>query len=407
VTAARVLVLTPFPPRLDATHGGSRAIAELVERVARRRPVALLTIRASADPPLDPRLVAVCALAREIAHPRQSTGLGAASADLRVAAALLGGTPMWVSRWRIPAFARAARELAHQWRPDVVQAEYHLMAQYFDAVGSGPRRILRQLEPGAASAADRASRRRGAARLLGTLDSRAWRRYERRAMMAADTVVALTERDRSALAPLAGTTPVVCIPVGVSIPERAADPLGTDPPNLLFVGNFVHPPNADAAERLVREIFPLIRRRVPAAELRIVGPNPPSDLAGHPGVVVTGEVPDVRPYIDSASVVLAPLRLGGGMRVKVAEALAAGKAVVATALAAEGLEATPGDQLLVADDAQGIADSAADLLLDPARRGALATRARTWAVERLAWDAPTAKFERLYESLAAAGPRSA
>ena len=218
---------------------------------------------------------------------------------------------MWVSRWRIPAFARAASELAREWCPDVVQAEYHLMAQYFDAVGPGPRRILRQLEPGAASAADRASRRRGAARLLGSLDSRAWRRYEARAMAAADTVVVLTERDRSALAPLAGTTPVVCIPLGVAIPERAADPLGADPPNLLFVGNFVHPPNADAAERLVREIFPLIRRRVPAAELRIVGPNPPADLQGHPGVVVTGEVPDVWPYLESASVVVAPLRLGG------------------------------------------------------------------------------------------------
>ena len=288
-----------------------------------------------------------------------------------------------------------------------MQAEYHLMAQYFDAVGPGPRRILRQLEPGAASAADRASRRRGAARLLGSLDSRAWRRYEARAIAAADTVVVLTERDRSALAPLAGTTPVVCIPLGVAIPERAADPLGADPPNLLFVGNFVHPPNADAAERLVREIFPLIRRRVPAAELRIVGPNPPADLQGYPGVVVTGEVPDVWPYLESASVVVAPLRLGGGMRVKVAEALAAGKAVVATPLAAEGLGTSDGDHLLIAEEVEAIAHAAADLLQDPARRAALAARARSWAVERLAWDAPAAEFERLYDSLAAAGPRSA
>jgi glycosyltransferase involved in cell wall biosynthesis len=406
VTAARVLVLTPFPPRLDATHGGSRAIAELVERVARRRPVALLAIRSSGDPPIDPRLVSACALAREIARP-EHTGARARGADLRVAVGLLNGTPMWVSRWRVPAFARAIRQVAREWRPQLVQAEYHLMAQYFEAAGVGPRRILRQLEPGAASAADRAARRRGAARLLGALERRAWRRYERRAMAASDAVVALTERDRSTLAPLAGATPVVCIPLGIAIPERPADPLGARQPNLLFVGNYIHPPNADAAERLVREIFPLILRRVPEAELRIVGPNPPGDLHGHPGVVVTGEVPDVRPYLEDATVVIAPLRLGGGMRVKVAEALAAGKAVVATSLAAEGLGATHGDQLLLAEESEPIADSVVDLLLDPSRRGALAARARAWAVERLAWDAPAAAFERLYESLVATGPRSA
>ncbi len=406
MTAARVLVLAPFPPRLDATHGGSRAIAELVERVACRRPVALLAIRSSGDPPIDPRLVAACALAREVPRPEQ-TGLRAQGDDLRVAAGLLSGTPMWVSRWCIPAFVRAVRQVVREWRPEVVQAEYHLMAQYFDAAGLGPRRILRQLEPGAASAADRAARRRGAARLLGNLELRAWRRYERRAMAAADTVVALTERDRSSLAFLAGGTPVVCIPLGTAIPERASDPVGAEPPNLLFVGNYIHPPNADAAERLVREIFPLIRRRVPDAELRIVGPNPPGDLQGHPGVVVTGEVPDVHPYLDRASVVVAPLRLGGGMRVKVAEALAAGKAVVATRLAAEGLGATHGEQLLLAEESGAIADSVVDLLLDPSRRGALATRGRAWAVERLAWEAPAAAFEGLYESLVAAGPRSA
>jgi glycosyltransferase involved in cell wall biosynthesis len=118
-------------------------------------------------------------------------------------------------------------------------------------------------------------------------------------------------------------------------------------------------------------------------------------------VEITGEVPDVGPHLDRASVVVAPLRLGGGMRVKVAEALAAGKAVVATPLAAEGLGARDGDQLLLADDSDAIADVAAELLLDPARRAALATRARTWASEHLAWDAPAAAFERLYDSLLA------
>jgi glycosyltransferase involved in cell wall biosynthesis len=401
VTAARLLVLTPFPPRLDATHGGSRAIAELVERVARRRPVAVLSIRSAGDPPIDPRLVQTCAVVREVPRPEQGAGLRGRGADLRVAAALLGGTPMWVSRWCVPAFTAALREIRRDWSPAIVQAEYHLMAQYLAAAGPGPKKILRQLEPGAASASDRAARRTGAARFVGVLDHQAWRRYERRAMSSVDVVVALTERDRSALAPLAGTTRIVCIPLGVAVPERAADSVGAEPPSLLFVGNYIHPPNADAAERLVREIFPRVLERVPSARLWIVGPNPPSTLGQHRGVEITGEVPDVRPYLDRASVVVAPLRLGGGMRVKVAEALAAGKAVVATPLAAEGLGARNGDQLLLAEDSQAITDAAAGLLLDPARRAALASRARAWAKEHLAWDAPAAAFEQLYDTLLA------
>jgi glycosyltransferase involved in cell wall biosynthesis len=404
VTAARLLVLTPFPPRLDAIHGGSRAIAELVERLARRRPVAILSIRSAGDPPIDPHLAEACALVREVSRPAEGTGLRARAADLRVAAGLLGGTPMWASRWRLPAFGAALREVRRDWRPAIVQAEYHLMAQYLVAAGPEPKKILRQLEPGAASAGDRAGRRRGPARLLGELDRRAWRGFERRAMAAADVVVALTERDRAVLAPLAGRTPIVCIPLGVAVPARPADPIGEEPPSLLFVGNYIHPPNADAAERLVREIFPRVRQRAPEARLRIVGPNPPPGLGRHAGVEITGEVPDVRPYLDRASVVVAPLRQGGGMRVKVAEALAAGKAVVATALAAEGLGARHGEQLLLADDSEAIAEAAATLLLDPAQRAALGSRARAWAMEHLAWDAPAAAFERLYDSLLAPVP---
>jgi glycosyltransferase involved in cell wall biosynthesis len=94
------------------------------------------------------------------------------------------------------------------------------------------------------------------------------------------------------------------------------------------------------------------------------------------------------------------------MRVKVAEALAAGKAVVATPLAAEGMGARDGEQLVLAHESERIADAVADLLLDPARRSALGTRARAWAREQLAWDAPAAAFERLYDSLLAQPARA-
>jgi len=399
VTSPRLLALAPFPPRVDANHGGSRAVAELLARLGTRHPVALLALRGRDEPPVDDTLRACCELVREI--PRPEPGAGGLAGDLRVALALARGTPMWVSRWRVPAFRSAVAELAGSWRPDVVQAEYHLMAQYFDAGGRAPARVLRQLEPGAATARERGALRRGAARAITTVDGWAWRRYEGRAMRSADAVATLTVQDADRLRPLAGDTPLVTIPLGVAIPERAADPRGREDTTVLFVGNFIHPPNQDAAARLVTAIFPLVRASLPNAKLRIVGPNPGAGLlaAADAAVTVTGEVPAVWDHLEDAAVVIAPLRLGGGMRVKVAEALAAGKAVVATPLAAEGLRLTDGVHARIASTDAELAGAVVELLLSPERRIALAGRARGWAERELSWEAPVAAFERLYETL--------
>jgi glycosyltransferase involved in cell wall biosynthesis len=399
VTRLRLLALAPFPPRLDATHGGSHAVAELLARLGARHQVALLALRGEDEPPLDDALRTACDVAIEVPRPgRAAAGL---EGDVRVALALGRGTPMWVSRWAVPGFRQAVRELAGRWRPDVVQAEYHLMAQYFEATGTSAPRVLRQLEPGAATAGERGAVRRGLTRALTAADAWAWRRYESRAMRAADVVATLTEQDTRRLAPLAGTTPLVAIPLGVSIPPQAADPRGRDGDTVLFVGNFVHPPNLDAAERLLGAIFPRVRAAVPGAMLRIVGPNPGPALrdAAAPGVTITGEVPRVWDHLEGAAVVVAPMRLGGGMRVKVAEALAAGKAVVATPLAVEGLAVTDGDQLRIADSDDALAAAVIELLRFPDRRIALARRARGWAESELGWDRPVAAYERLYRSL--------
>ena len=401
MTPLRLLALAPFPPRLDATHGGSRAIAELLAGLGERHRVALLALQGTEEPAVDDALRARCAMVREV--PRPSREAGGLRGDLRVAGALALGTPMWVSRWRVPAFHAAVRDVVRDWRPDVVQAEYHVMAQYLGAVPAGVPRVLRQLEPGAATAGERGLHRRGPGRLISRLDRRAWMRYEARVMRGADSVVALTPNDRERLAPLAGHARVTVIPLGVPI-AAPADPAGRCEGTVLFVGNFIHPPNLDAAERLVGAIFPLVRAAVPSAELRVVGPGPSAALRGAagPGVTITGEVQSVRPHLEDASVVVAPLRLGGGMRVKVAEALAAGKAVVATRLAAEGLEVESGDQLLLADEDRALADAIILLLRDPARRIAMARRAHQWAAESLGWDGPVRRFEALYASLLAA-----
>lgn len=138
--------------------------------------------------------------------------------------------------------------------------------------------------------------------------------------------------------------------------------------DVLFVGSFDHPPNTDAALWAVREIMPLVRQQCPDAVLHIVGSNPTDavlDLAGD-GVEVHGWVQDLTPMYARSRVTLAPLRFGAGVKGKVGESLAVGVPVVGTALAMEGMHLEPDKDVLVADDAPGIADAVVRLLTDDA-----------------------------------------
>jgi glycosyltransferase involved in cell wall biosynthesis len=312
---------------------------------------------------------------------------------------LLRGFPTWASELASPDFARRVTELAARWRPDVVQLEFPVMGQYLPALdGSGAPRVLVDHD---ASLRDLRDWGGPLGRLVGALDERAWRRFERRVVEAVQAVVVFTERDRAALEGLGTATPVHEIPFGVPLPEAALSAVGTDPPSVLFVGNFRHAANVDAALWLGRELFPPVRAALPDARLTIVGASPTAEvlaLAGD-GVSVPGKVPEVAPYLDQAAVVAAPIRDGGGMRVKVLEALAAGKAVVATPLAVEGLDVTSGDQLEIAASAEDFSRALERLLADQSRRRRLAESARAWARENLGWGEAIARYERLYAGL--------
>jgi len=407
--ALRLLVLTPFPPTLDGAHGGSRVIAQFLLRMAERHDVALMCLRHPREPRVDPTLIQrldrVVEVDREDAsRSRQARALRAIRARLR----LVAGTPLWASEVAVPAFREQLRALLREWRPNVVQIEYTAMATYLrDVADAGALAVLTDHDPGASVAeeVERASARR---RLLYRLDVRAWRTYERKALRKADVAVVFTERDARVLAAQAPETPVVRIPFGTDFVERSfAATVGDH--DVLFVGNFVHPPNVDAARRLLRDIFPRIRERNPYATLRIIGESPPPELFVGPdgGVVITGRVPDLVPYVERAAVVAAPIRFGGGMRVKVVEALAAGRPVVASSLAVEGLEVKDGVEFLTAETDEEFADQICRLLDDARLREQLAERARTWACENLTWKASIEARERLYERLRAGGSDTA
>ncbi|MFN2590400.1 MAG: glycosyltransferase family 4 protein [Actinomycetota bacterium] len=174
-----------------------------------------------------------------------------------------------------------------------------------------------------------------------------------------------------------------------------------DRPTVAFIANFAYAPNIDAAEFLCREIFPRVRAAVPDAMLLLVGNEPSetvSNLAGD-GVIVTGRVPSVEPYLDAAHVVVCPLREGGGVKVKVVEALARGKPIVTTSIGAQGLS-PGGDHFVVEDRPRRFARHVVRLLRDEAERRALGERAARFARSLPTWDDAAAHVVACYRELA-------
>jgi polysaccharide biosynthesis protein PslH len=313
---------------------------------------------------------------------------------------MLRGLPPWATDCRSTTYAARLERLLDEWRPDVVEIHLQVMAQYVEAATRrNVPRILVDYDPPSEWAQELLNVTRGPRRLTRWAEVAAWRRYERATRRHFGAIVVFAERDLAAVEPTAGTAALVRVPLAVEVPSRPLDPQGTDPPTILFIGGFAHPPNVDAALWLGREVFPRVLERVPEARLDIVGQEPGEEIRalGGGAVLVHASVPDVTPYLDRAAVVVAPIRLGGSMRMKVLEALAAGKALVATPRAAEGV---PGELFVLAADEDELVEALVGLLLEPEQRRALGERARAWAEEDLGWERGVEAFEQLYDDLA-------
>ena len=254
--------------------------------------------------------------------------------------------------------------------------------------------------------ADRAAESRtGLARWYLRGEAALLRAAEREASTRPDILFAVSDQEREYYQ-AHGHRPVHLIPNGVDCDAYDALPEGrTGDPLILYLGSMSWPPNAEAALFLANEVLPLVRRRVPGARLRIVGRNPPAEVrsAAADGVEVTGGVESVIPHLREAALLAVPLEAGGGTRLKILEALAAGLPVVSTPIGAEGLDVTDGEHLLVATREQ-FAESTVRLLDDRnvgirlARNGRAAVRQRyDWtAIGRKAADAITAGLQSEY-----------
>jgi glycosyltransferase involved in cell wall biosynthesis len=227
------------------------------------------------------------------------------------------------------------------------------------------------------------------------------RRFEAQACRRADQVLAVSEPDARALEELVPGLDATVVPNGIDTRKYQPRPASADAASasLVFTGTMDFRPNVDAVLWFLRETWPLMQTEVPDLRLIVVGQRPHrrlGPLAECPNVTLTGWVEDVRPYIADATVYVAPLRMGGGTRLKLLEAMAMGKPIVATRLGAEGYPVTDGSELILADTPSDFAEAVVSLLRSPERRAELGQRARVFAEQQYDWSAIVPEMERAY-----------
>jgi glycosyltransferase involved in cell wall biosynthesis len=223
--------------------------------------------------------------------------------------------------------------------------------------------------------------------------------YERRVSQASGHIVAVSPTDAAEMRRLFDVTRVTEIPTGVNVdyflpPVPAHVPPAAD---LVFVGSMDWLPNVDGVLYFVREILPLVRRHRPETTLAIVGRTPPPNIsqlaAQDPRIQVTGTVPDIRPYLWGSAVSIVPLRIGGGTRLKIYEAMAARIPVVSTTIGAEGLSVHPPTDIRLADTPEHFACHCLELLQSPNVRARLSDAAWEMVNAHFSWEQVARCFE--------------
>ena len=387
--------------------GGRLRSFHILSRLSHEHRVVLLTTHGRDDDPGElarqlPRCQEVVSLPHAVPK-RNTVAFGRA-----LVRSWLSTLPVDLSRWRVPELRKTVTSLLRSGAMDVCVADFLASAVNVPADGSIPTILFEHNVEHLIWKRLSDVERRPWRRALLEIEWRKLRHYEARACHRASLTVAVSEADRQQLVDNAPGARVRPIPTGVDLTFFARNGAHEAPASLVFIGSMDWHPNEDAAIHFAREILPEIRRRVPDVKLTIVGRKPTPRLQAamsESGARVTGTVDDVRPYMAEATVCVVPLRIGGGTRLKIFEALAMGKAVVSTTVGAEGLPVVPGRHYVRADGPGDFARAVLALLRDPMRRAALGAAGRQLVEERYSWAHVAKEFEARCEEAVATHAR--
>jgi len=392
-TSKNILFICPYIP-CEGVHAGAGRMHTMIKLLAQRHQVSVITfIDKESELKYVPELERYCqevvAIHRKPPYRRRHP---------------LVLEPFVVSEFNSSRMGAEIHRLLSERDFDIVQIEYTQMAQY---VPNTQRSCTLLTEHEVAFATHR--------RAFESLPS-SWEKfralmgwlmmidYELKACRRFDKIVTLTDADRKELLSFEPKLDIEVVPMAVDSSCFTPQDMPEEPNSLVFIGYFRHSPNVHGIMRFCREILPLIRQEIPETKLFIVGSSPPDEiirLGKMDNVVVTGWVDDIKPYIARSSVYIAPLWLGTGMRVKILEAWAMAKPVVTTSVGSQGIDCTPGKDILIADDPQGFAAQTVRLLRDRVLRDKLGRNGRKRVEAKYDWEIIIRQVEGMYDEILA------
>ncbi|MBI3932744.1 MAG: glycosyltransferase [Acidobacteria bacterium] len=379
---------------LDA--GGRLRSYHVVRELSERHAVTVLTTHGPGEEAA--ALAEALPRCETVSFPHAAPKHGSAAFAAALLRSWLSPLPVDLRRWRVAALQAEARRRLAAGAADLCVADFLTAVPNLPVRSSTPVVLFEHNVEHVIWRRLAEVERRPWRRLPLELEWRRMRRFEGRACAGAALTVAVSEADRRALAGLAPQARVEAMPTGVDTGYFHPNGTRVLPGGLVFSGSMDWYPNEDAMLHFVTEVLGRIREEVPDASLTVAGRNPSVRLrsaAEAAGVRVTGTVADVRPFVAEAAVFVVPLRVGGGTRLKILEALAMGKAVVSTTVGAEGLPLEPGVHYLRADDPETFARAVVSLLLDPVQREALGEAGRRLVLGRHSWARAARAFEEL------------
>jgi sugar transferase (PEP-CTERM/EpsH1 system associated) len=391
-------------PLLPLDKGGKLRTWHLMRQLARHHETAFLSFADPDQPRTD--IDGMREVARTVVTvPRRDPGKGSPAFYVDVARHVLSRRPYAVAKYESTAYRQKLMELLATHEFDLIVCDFLPPAVNMPADLPCPVVLFThnvEAEIWRRHADNAAGR---VARVLYRAQHRRMLRFERDTLARFDGVLAVSDTDRETferLYPGATESPIHVVPTGVDTvffapadgrPD-AASPAASR--SLVFTGSMDWLPNEDAMLFFCREILPLIRAEEPEVTLSIVGRAPTPAirrLASNAAVAVTGRVDDVRPAMRDAAVYVVPLRIGGGTRLKIFEAMSMAKAVVSTAVGAEGLPVKAGEHLLLADEPRAFARGVVRMLRDLDRRRAIEQAARALVVSQYDWSVVAGDLE--------------
>ncbi len=394
----------PYPPR----QGTALRNWGLIKHLAARHAVTVLSFADEGQAAHAPDLRAVCRRIIVVPAPQRSR--------VNRLRTLLSPQPDLAQRLWSPDMARALGDVLNEAKFDFVHVEGLEMAPYIPIILAQQHQTRPKIIYDAHNAETVIQRRafatdlrigqpaRWPAALYSWLQIPRLQAFEAEVCRRADAVICVSSEDAAALQQLVPDLQPLIVPNGLEVEaftEHArVERSSSSNTQLVFTGKMDYRPNLDAALWFADHIFPRIRATRPDAQFVVVGQRPPEVLRkrdGHNNVVVTGAVEDTRPFIAGSAVYVAPLRMGGGTRFKLLEAMALARPIVSTSLGAEGFSVQSGRELWLADTPEGFANAVLVLLSEPARAKALGQAGLAFVRAQYDWSIIIPRLEELYE----------